>query len=482
MYFPRVVPHARGRSARLAVISLVCLLLLISELAVPSSSQRRPSIYEYTEGRTSPWPEQGNETESAPQGLDEAAYLRYLAQTYGLSNDLTWYARRIRPSMSSSLSSRGRASVTEIDRKFVATQLMRARVTDDRLRLETEKSISLPVPRSPLDAEIDASSLLFGISTTYSRLVYANHSLVRDWERWLTDGRRGSNGAGLVLTLHKASGEDVERASRALHAVGIDAVVQQSADHSDSATRYVELVRLLRSHAESTSDAKGPNKKYLALLDDDVFLPSMSRLIQRLSQFDPAREYYIGAPSERSDWAVERGTTITSGGGAVFLTLPMAERVVQLPCLGGGADQDRDQPPRGVAHWDLSLYRCITTHTDVSLQVLPSYYSPDDDDGGGEGEEGDSSGSSSSLGSGPNNEGYGSGMQPLTLHHYKNWHRFEAGAGHLVASACGEACFLQRFRFQDDWILVNGFALSQYPDGAEAVPVPRWGRLLAEDA
>jgi hypothetical protein len=75
---------------------------------------------------------------------------------------------------------------------------------------------------------------------------------------------------------------------------------------------------------------------------------------------------------------------------------------------------------------------------------------------------------------------YESGIAPLTLHHYRNRHRFEPGKAHLVASVCGEACFLQRYGFRDDWILVNGHSLTQYPDGVEAISLQQGRKLVTQ--
>ncbi|KAH8900039.1 hypothetical protein GQ53DRAFT_633848 [Thozetella sp. PMI_491] len=324
----------------------------------------------------------------------------------------------------------------------------RARVDDEGLRLRVESAITVPVGRSPKVNQVDGSDLLFGVSTTYSRLVYADNSLVKDWARWLTDGSQRSNGAGLVLTLNRGSPIEVTSAKEILQKHGIDAVV--STAEGDVAVRYADMVKLLKKQNDE-SKTQGRARKYLALLDDDIFFPSVGKLLQKLSKFNSEKEYYIGAPSERTDWVFDDYEAFTYGGGAVFLTVPLVDRLAQSTCL---KDIIRDDEVGD--QWDMMLYNCVSQTGDMELQVLPSFYNPEEEYLFGE---------RGVI----ENEGYGGGLQALTLHHYKNTHRFEAGQGHLVTDICGEDCFLQRFLFKDDWVLVNGYSMTHYPEGVEAM-------------
>jgi hypothetical protein len=42
---------------------------------------------------------------------------------------------------------------------------------------------------------------------------------------------------------------------------------------------------------------------------------------------------------------------------------------------------------------------------------------------------------------------------------------------HIVADACGEDCVLQRFQFNDDFIISNGYSISEYPEGIDFDPL-----------
>ncbi|KAK0627651.1 hypothetical protein B0T14DRAFT_513032 [Immersiella caudata] len=205
-----------------------------------------------------------------------------------------------------------------------------------------------------------------------------------------------------------------------------------------------------------------PNRKWFALVDDDVFFPCLNRLLSRLAVFDTTQTHYVGVPSERADWVIERGVAMTYGGGAVFMTPSMLDMAGQLLCLQytksggqtGGVDED------GGMSWDEGLYECVARNMpDVKMDVLPGLFSPTRGQGGDAERDVQRGG------------GYGSGSLPLALHRYRNYHRFEAGHGHAVASACGEECFLQRFLFKDGWVLVNGYTLTRYDGGVSAVKV-----------
>ncbi|OTA57765.1 glycosyltransferase family 31 protein [Hypoxylon sp. EC38] len=464
--FRSIAPYGRVRTFQI-LASFLVFCILLSTLRLYRQQTPPPSIYDYTDGKTRG--ARQNETGITKPISDETSYLRYLVQEYGLTNEIPYFARRIRPQFNSGT----RKSMTEIlGSKFMARDFQRIRADDEQLDLHAEKPIHISITKSPMPDKIDASALLFGISTSYDRLTYGNSSLIHDWARWLTNGKGTSNGASLVLTLHRATSSKINHISSKLNEVGIDAVVLLADSTQDSTARYLDLVHLLARHKDELQ-ASGREKKFLALVDDDVFFPSLGKLLSRLNKYYDARKrlLYLGMPSERADWTVENNVTLTYGGGAVFLTAPMIDSVSRLPCVNTSARDSSPSPSPSpsrtrTGQWDEALYTCITTSqpssssrsssrssADSKLHILPSLYIPPDDLSG-------------------LRTGYESGVQPLTLHHYKHRHRFEAGNAHLVASACGESCFLQRFFFRDDgWVVVNGYSVAQYPDGVDVVSV-----------
>ncbi|KAI0838941.1 glycosyltransferase family 31 protein [Hypoxylon sp. FL0890] len=451
--FRSIAPYGRVRTLQI-LASFLIFCILLSTLRLYRRQPPPPSIYDYTDGKTRG--ARQNETGITPPVSDETSYLRYLVREYRLTNEVPYFARRIRPQFDS----KTRKSMTEIsDSKFMSRDFQRVRVDDEQLDLHAEKTIPISVTKSATPDQVDASALLFGVSTSYDRLTYGNSSLIRDWARWLTNGNGASNGASLVLTLHRATTREINHISSTLHEKGIDAVVLPTDDTQGSTARYLDLIQLLNSR-KGELQGEGREKKFLGLVDDDIFFPSMGKLLSRLSKYDVRKKLYLGLPSERSDWIVENNVTLTYGGGAVFFTPPMITAISQLPCLNSTTQPlSPSSSESRTGQWDEALYTCITSHpgssshSDTKLHIIPSLYTPSDD--------------LFSL-----RTGYESGVQPLTLHHYKHRHRFDPGKAHLVSSLCGESCFLQRFFFREDgWVLVNGHSVAEYPDGVDVLSV-----------
>ncbi|KAK7956053.1 uncharacterized protein PG986_005275 [Apiospora aurea] len=504
MFFS-IGPRSRGRNrvrfhqiAGAALVLFVMLSLLRMARRVRSARSPQRSMYDYTEGKVTP--AAGATTTTAkklsPEQEEMAEYLRGLVSRHGLNQDITFHARRIQPVFKTR---QKRESMTVIRKKFgprhgFATvkvpapaeeadhhELKRGSQQQQQQPLSPVVTgidptvLKLPLPGPPeLPGQVDASPLLFGIATTYSRLVASNASLLHDWARWLTDGQGRSNGAELLLVLHRASTSEVGHVSAKLRELGIDATVRSSSSgagvgavggsspDSDSTWRYLELVGQLSRRAQEISKEianggkkKTSEKKYLGLVDDDIFFPSMHRL--RKGRLDDDRGGNV---------------TMTYGGGAVFVTRPMADAISKMPCaqqpqlqpeqeagIGGGTPPVPQAAAEAAAaktgQWDERLYRCITAHHSSHLRIMPSLYTPDDD--AGDGGDGD----------------YESGLQPLTLHHYRQRHqKFAPSRAHLIASLAGEGSFLQRFLFRGDgWVLVNGHSIAEYPDGVDIAPL-----------
>lgn len=350
--------------------------------------------------------------------------------------------------------------MTNVGVKFMAHDFERVKPDDEVLELNAEKSMQLNMGPSITPDQVDATSLMFGVSTTYNRLTYSNNSLLHDWARWLTGGEGRTNGASLIVTLHHTSDSEIGYISTKLMEFGINAIVLLANGNTDVNGRYIELIHML-SHHNDELIKEGRGKQFLALVDDDVFFPSLGKLLGRLQGFNMRENVYLGMPSERADWTVENNITMTYGGGAIFFNIPMAARLAQLPCLEGPGGQQGELRSRENIYWDEYMYKCVSEHTEEDLHVLPSFYVPEDDYAG-------------------LRTGFEGGVQPLALHHYKHRHRFEPWKSHVITSLCGEDCFLQRFFFKDSWILVNGHTISHYPDGVESVPLKKSSQLVQQ--
>ncbi|KAF3806562.1 hypothetical protein GCG54_00008077 [Colletotrichum gloeosporioides] len=437
MMQPMCAYHNHARALHAATFLLVLLFILIQLV------RNRQDAYEIIDSDPLVPVLKPQKASATTKKTDTDTYLRVLAERHGLTRNVSLFSQRVRAVSEAS----SRRSMTNLQKVFVDGDFVDISWDDRDLPLDKDGDTSLPVAISIFPDDVDASDLLFGVSTTYNRLSHANGSLIRDWQRWLTDGHGNSNGASIIVALYNTSIREAWQTHDKFKDTGIDATVLMLDDDLDKVSRHFEIVDiLLEVNKALTGD--GQTRKYLGLIEDDIFFPTLGQLVSKLSQFDARDPFYIGLPSERPDWSVEDEEAVTHGGGAVFFTLPAAKVVSELPCLSP------DRPPfANTTTWDSALHECVTKNTDMPLHVLSSFYSPRD------------------VLYHMQAPTYDLGISPLTLRHSQSRHHFSPSRGHLVTSVCGEACFLQRFRFADDWVLVNGYSLTHYCAGFEVEPM-----------
>ncbi|OWO97415.1 hypothetical protein B2J93_1012 [Marssonina coronariae] len=376
---------------------------------------------------------------SSIDGIDDLSFVKQLLKENKIGPEISFASRTIRyiPDQGE------RKSITVIDDDLFPDSFANLSISR-KSALPAGSVVNVHIKHSPRPDQIDASELLFAASTTYDRFNNEKTSPIKEWARWLTDGNGHSNGAGIILALFDTTDENLKLAAEKLESLGINATVVPSSLDLNMAGRYVDLVRMLYNHPTR------PNRKYLALIDDDTFFPCIHDFKQALSKYDPQQHFYIGTFTERADWLLSNGAPFAYGGGGIILTAPTAEKIVSLPCLekkeenAGGFLWDSDQGDR-------LLYNCLSNLTDISLTYMPSLLQAD--------QFGDASGV------------YESGRTFHSIHHYKSWHHFTPDQMHIVADACGEACVLQRFRFKDNFILTNGYSVAHYPQGIDFDPL-----------
>ena len=393
------------------------------------------------------WPREINDNELAITGpVPEEQYLERLRQKIGLSNQTSWTAWKVRTSELDS----ERQSVTEIDTDF---RLNRPKVIDtkepERRSLVARQELNLPIFKGPRPRQVDASDFFFAISTSFDRVVRDDYAVAKDWARWMTGGNQHGNGASFMLVLDQGHPQQASKLTEVLKSYGIDAFVTYSEGDISAAKRYFNMMETVKKHTAILAQ-KGQMKKWYAILDEEIFLPNLSHLQERLFAYNSEKELYVGLPSERGDWAIGEGYMTTYGGGAVFLTRSAVSRIPQLPCFN-----DVSPDPTSKQRWDNLLQDCMAQHTKITMHILPSFYSPKDNDD-----------YSSHL------DSYETGVRPLALHDYGERHQLTPSQAHLVTDVCGEACFLQRYRFRDNWVLVNGYTITEYPDGIHLSDMP----------
>ncbi|KAL4722070.1 hypothetical protein ACLX1H_010840 [Fusarium chlamydosporum] len=394
------------------------------------------------------WHRETDDYELAITGpVPEEQYLERLRLKIGLSNQTSWTAWKIRTSEQDS----ERTSVTEIDTDFHSN---RPRVIDikdpERRSLVARQELTLPVHGGPRPRQVDASDFLFAVSTSFDRVVRDDYAVAKDWARWMAGGNQRGNGASFMLVLDQGHQQQAQKLTEVLKSLGIDALVTYLEGETSSAKRYLDMIETIKKHA-ATLAQKGQTKKWYGILDEEIFLPNLSDLQQRLFAYNSEKELYVGLPSERGDWAIGDGYMTTYGGGAVFLTLSAISRIPQLPCFN-----DVSPNPLSKQRWDNLLQDCMAQHTKIKMHILPSFYSPKDNDD-----------YSSHL------DSYETGVRPLALHDYGERHHLTPSQAHLVTDVCGEACFLQRYHFRDNWVLVNGYTITEYLDGIHISDMPQ---------
>lgn len=273
---------------------------------------------------------------------------------------------------------------------------------------------------------VDASHLIFGAQTTTKRL----KDTVKHIARWLPH-----TGARLHVIVKDdeetpANDKEMRALENKFRDQGMDVFIVHPVKLSDFfAQRYFSLVNVLYG-------ARNEKTKWVILIDDDTFFPSMRDLVAFLAKYDASQQQYIGALSE-DWWAVDHYGLMGFGGAGIFLSLPLAK------VIDDNTADCKTHP--STSSGDVTVMDCIYRHSTTKLTHVPALRQVDIP--------GDTTGL------------YESGREMLTLHHWKNApHQLEMEKLHLVADIC-DNCFLQRWQFSDDTVLTNGFSINYYPEG-----------------
>ncbi|RYP64990.1 hypothetical protein DL770_009088 [Monosporascus sp. CRB-9-2] len=335
-----------------------------------------------------------------------------------------------------------RKSITKLDQEFLPTHFSAYDLTNPRTLGDEQclEPLELPVPESPYPASGNLSDFMFGVSTTFKRFNGEETSPVNEWVYWMTDGKGHSNGAKLILLLLDATEEEIQRATTVLRNLGIDVDVYHSDSSMEMAVRYLTLIPTLYNHPERV------NKKWLVSCDDDTFFPSVHTLAQKFEEYDPNEMLYIGTLSEDVN-NVDRHGSQAFGGAGVFISVPLAAQVARdyESCKTEEKilESNSGWGPQG----DILLRKCIYENTETRLSILHGLYQLD--------LYGDPSGF------------YESGVNPISLHHFKGggWHFARPWQYTKLAHVCGEDCTFMRFRTTDDFVISAGYSVAHYPNG-----------------
>ena len=277
-----------------------------------------------------------------------------------------------------------RTALTQIDAPLLPDlQLVDLVNSPDQGLQQCSPPLILEVPRFPTQ-HANASHIIFGISTYMERMQDSLPHLQRSL----------ANTSVQLIILAIKHGEATPRKNEMaalesrMRSLGIEATVVGAPKNSLMQARYFSLVRLLYERRDSAT-------QWIALLDDDTFLPSMHSLVNTLDSYDPSKEWYLGAMSE-DWWSVMVYGMMSFGGGGTFLSLPLAAQI--------DAYHNTCVKETYANQGDIRLFECITSHTTTKLQPVPGLHQMDLG--------GDLSGF------------YESGRLPLSLHHWKTGRHF----------------------------------------------------------
>ncbi|KAL9129120.1 MAG: hypothetical protein Q9217_002330 [Psora testacea] len=402
------------------VIAIALSLLLVSTVIIVNRLFAQPG------NRSTYWiPSLKGQPDSSCS--DELDWLGELNLTYPVL-----YARR--DILVNSNPSAKRAFLTRVDEKLFP-DLQRIDLLESAvLQQHCKDPLILDLPAA-IPSAGEASHIIFGISTTLQRIDDSIPQLLR----WLPN----TNARLFVIVIESEQHDEVKAVEAdpgrkaelqaRMRSLAMDVTLVEPLELQDSfSEKYFSLIKVMY-------DNRDDKTQWLSTIDDDTFFPSMPALVSMLSKYDPLEEHYIGGLSE-DWWAVTQYGLMAFGGAGIFISLSLAKVMAD--------EYQFCKEASAAGAGDMRVMECIYELTDTKLTNEPSLHQIDID--------GDLSGI------------FESGRLPLSLHHWKSdavtTARYDLPMMHQVADVCHE-CFLQRWQFDNDMILANGFSIARYPTG-----------------
>ncbi|KAI9839582.1 MAG: hypothetical protein M1819_002208 [Sarea resinae] len=337
---------------------------------------------------------------------------------YNLTESFDYSRRRIQ---AEKVDSTDRKILTLSPHPLIPASRSYKNVPEDVVDAQCDEALTLEVPSSP---PTQAINLLFGIATNVERLRDSIPQLLH----WLPH-----SGAGLlVVTPSQENDTAVDEVEAEMRKLGIDVTVEKATGTPFPLT-YFSLVERLYVR-------RRPSTRWIGLIDDDTFFPSIPRLSARLASYDDKKPFFIAPVSEDMEQIKKHGI-IAFGGGGIFLSMPLVENIHNVyPECAESDDWEGDQV----------LSHCIYHHTSTRLTIDYDLHQLD--------LRGDPSGF------------FESGREPLSIHHWKSWFIVNIPKLAAVGRICGPECLLQRWRFADNIILSNGYSIVEVREDIEFRP------------
>lgn len=357
------------------------------------------------------------------QCADDLDYLR--RNTYGLSNLVKHQRICVHPHVSD--------NVDRMDVKQIPSPTFGApdqRVLNLSKKCQTEPPTDDDTPCQTLNLDVskpypkqDYSEIVFAVATQLNRL----RDSLPVFKHWLAD----TNATMVSIVQGEVSDRELKTIRKEYAKAGIKLVTTRPEDPGTPGN--AQHFTMLRTILKKTT----PHEKWIGIIDDDTFFPSLYPVKEVLKKYDASQNLYLGDVSE-SSFNIKVHGYMAFGGGGAFITRPLASTLEPEidNCM-------KEIPGREGDHL---LSKCIYKKTDTNLTQVPGLHQLDMG--------GDVSGF------------YESGRLPLSLHHWKSWHRVAVGEMAEVAQFCGD-CIMQRWKLGDNAIFTNGYSLAEYPQGTK---------------
>ena len=348
----------------------------------------------------------------SPQSRISTLDLEYL-QPY-INTETFSYARR---TIRTKHHAGDRKSLTRINEPLLGTAHILSKENLSSISITSLPILNLRIPSSP---ETDPGIMSFGMATEIPRLTSALPQLLH----WLPH----TNAQVHVI----APPHDLDlQMQNSIRAMGINLTINTS--NLPFPKAYFSIVKTLY-------EARGPKTKWLVLMDDDTFIPSLRYLVSHLERhYDADEEVMIAATSDDIGQVRNFGL-IPFGGAGIFISVPLAQSLVQREvwdyCMESGKDQG-----------DQIVNDCLNTQSTVRPTFDLGLHQMDIT--------GDSSGY------------FESGRRMLTIHHWRSWFNVNVPMAGNVSKACGDECVFQRWLFDENIVLSNGYSVVDYPKGVQ---------------
>ncbi|KAK6000698.1 hypothetical protein QM012_003423 [Aureobasidium pullulans] len=305
-----------------------------------------------------------------------------------------------------------------------ADQIAAEQLERDGFNRACQQGQILHVPFDHSNPQVNTGVLMLGVATFMERIKQS----LPEMARWLAN-----TDTKLLVILRDKSPKtwDLQAVMDMAERLGIDVTLVSDPSMTGEAESNFGLATYLH---KSLSD----DTRWIGIIDDDTFFPSLPRLLASLAPYDPSLPWYIGGLSERR-LSTSREGFKAWGGAGIFFSRPL------LTTLAENSQECLSMAKKwGDALWRDCVFK-VTTPT-VHLTRLAGL---------------------NQLDMFGNMAGwYESDPYPmLSIHHWKSWHQFPVPLAHLVTDVAGVDSFLQRYSYIDNVVFTNGYSIVQYPDG-----------------